>query len=312
VGALALWLYLARRPAPPPEPIPSPAEPALVVRVLDVGQGDAILIETPGGKFVLVDTGPPEARASLLAALQSAGVARLDLLVATHPHLDHVGNAVRVLGAVEVGRVLDSGQPHSTRTYERTLTAIKRGRVPLTLARTGQQFELDSGIRLDVLGPPRPYLRDAEDNRELNANSVILRVTHGDFRMLLMADAEEETEETLLAHGEDLSAHVLKVAHHGSRYASSAAFLARVGPEAAIVSCGSGNEYNHPAQETLDRLRSAGARVYRTDLQGTITVRSDGRAYAIEPDRQSADAALWSGGEESDGREEGGRYTLHR
>lgn len=296
---LALLMVACNSPAPPPAELKqarkfSDIDGKLRVHVLDVGQGDAILIVTPEGKAVLVDSGTSRGSEAVLQALQKYRIDRLDLVVATHPHADHIGGMVKVLDAVAVKNFLDSGQPHPTATYERMLSAIKAKIGKLIVARAGQKFELDSGIRLLVLGPSTPLLEKVSGSDE-NANSVILKLVYGDFQMLLTGDSEDETEERLIERGVDLKAKVLKVAHHGSNYASTAKFLQKVAPETALISCGADNDYGHPAPKTLERLKQAGVNLYRTDLNGEITVVSDGKEYEVRSEREADSLALWQG-----------------
>jgi competence protein ComEC len=272
---------------------PRPGEPGrsrpadLALHAVDVGQGDALLLlvgEGPQRRVVLVDAGPPNGTDALLAALRSHAVAAIDLLVLSHAHLDHIGGVERVLDAVPVRAVLDSGVPHTTATYRRVLRRLlalkEQGTLSYRVARRGQSLRLGPQTVLHVLGPEEPLVRGSRS--DVNANSVVVRVVHGKTALLFLGDAERETEERLLASGEDLSADVVKVPHHGSRHASSAALLARVRPKIALISCGRANEYGHPAPATLERLLAASAAVHRTDLSGTISVYSDGEEVRVD------------------------------
>jgi beta-lactamase superfamily II metal-dependent hydrolase len=272
---------------------PIPLSRQLEIHALDVGQGDSFLIVTPEGKTVLIDAGPPEAADTVIEALSREGVKEIDLVVATHPHADHIGGMTKMLDAFPAKMFLDSGQPHSTRTYTRMLENIRKKGIRLVAAEAGQEFELDSGLSLHVLAPTKPFIQESQGS-VLNANSVVLRLTYGDFSMLFTGDSEIETEEQLLSLYPALSAKVLKVAHHGSRYSTGSAFLKSVHPEVAVISCGADNEYGHPAQTTLNRLKKTGAELYRTDLQGEITIYTDGRSYHVETEHPMA-GDLWAG-----------------
>lgn len=290
-------LLLACQPPPPEKSNPaSPTRfnsPTLKIHMLDVEQGDSLLIITPERKSVLIDAGTAGSGERVLAALKRQGVNSLDLVIATHPHADHIGGLNKVLAAVPARMFLDSGQAHPTATYEKLLLTVKEKIGELTVARAGQEFELDNGIKLEVLGPQEPLLDNVRGSDE-NANSVVLRLTFKDFRMLFTGDSEEETEERLLASQADLRADVLKVAHHGSQYATSKEFLARVRPKAALISCGADNDYGHPAAATLARLRKAGVELHRTDMEGEITVLTDGATFKIESEHQPA-GDVWQG-----------------
>lgn len=256
----------------------------LEAHFIDIGQGDAILLRSPGGKTVLIDTGPPGADPTVRGYLDGLGVERIDLLVNSHPHSDHIGNTAALIERMPVGRVLDPGFAHPTATYEQLVETIARKAVPLRLVRTGQRITLDAGITMTVLGPAEPLIEGSRS--DANANSVVLRVDYGEVRILLTGDAEEETEERLLAGGADsLAATVLKVAHHGSKYATHKPFLDAVRPKLAVISCSADNTYGHPAPETLDRLRAKGVPALITSKLGHIVVSTDGRKIAVSHDR---------------------------
>jgi competence protein ComEC len=265
----------------------------LEIYAIDVGQGDSLLIVTPEGKTVLIDAGLNKAGERVVQFLRERNVRQLDLIVASHPHADHIGGMRDVLKAVPVKSFLDSGQEHTTVTYAKTLEAVKEKIGKLTVAKSGQKFNLDNGITLSVLGPRRPWLENVSGS-DINANSVIVRLDYGKFSMLFTGDSEDETEDRLIADGANLKVQVLKVAHHGSRYATTERFLKYVQPEAAVISCGADNDYGHPTQSTLDRLRRFGVKVYRTDLQGDVKIASDGETYQIVESRAPS-GDIWAG-----------------
>lgn len=265
----------------------------LQIHMLDIGQGDSLLIITPEKKSILIDAGLVKAAPKVIEALEKNNIESIDLVVASHPHADHIGGMPKVLDAVPAKKFLDSGQEHPTATYEKLLTKVQEKIGKLTVARAGQKFELDSGIKIEVLGPSEPLLEKVSGSVE-NANSVILMLSYGSFRMLFTGDSEDETEERLLEKGYNLKAQVLKVAHHGSQYASSEDFLKKVNPETAIISCGEDNNYGHPSQPTLEKFKSGKVKVYRTDLQGEITVLSDGKNYQIKTEHK-ATGDIWEG-----------------
>lgn len=295
-GSFLLYQRCGRRREGPPPPFVTQGR--LRVYALDVGQGDSLLVISPGGKSVLVDAGTPQSAGAVIAALRRHAIQGLDLAVATHPHADHIGGMRRVLEAVPVKNFLDSGRTYTTPTFERMLKAVRDRGVRFIAAERGQVFDLDSGAKLEVLSPAGKgqwITKVREGGSVENANSVVLRLSYGNFAMLLTGDAEAETEALIMGAGGDLRAQVLKVGHHGARYATSAAFLGAVRPEAALISCGADNKYGHPTQETLDRLRAAQVRVYRTDLEGELEIASDGNGFQIQPARQAEAAALWQG-----------------
>jgi competence protein ComEC len=178
------------------------------------------------------------------------------------------------------------------------LRTIRDNRIKFIEAKRGMKFDLDSGVKLEVSNPQGDgqWITKVRPNGSIeNANSVALRLSYGDFSMLFTGDAEFETEALMMKSGAPLRAQVLKVGHHGSRHATSGKFLEAVNPEAAIISCGDDNKYGHPAQPTLDRLRRANVKVYRTDLSGEIAIITDGKKFDIRPTRQTTLAALWQG-----------------
>ncbi|MDX6692898.1 MAG: competence protein ComEC [Blastocatellia bacterium] len=289
--------FLLRALRQPKETLPAPSGDELQVHVLNVGQGDSILIIAPGGKTVLVDAGVPGSGKVVMDALQRYGVKQIDLMVATHAHADHIGGADEVLKAVKVTTVLDSRVPNTTKNYEDFLAAIKETGAKYVGASPGQKFDLGGNAQLSVLAPIQPFFKQSQlrsGGNEPNANSVVTRLDYGDFSMLLTGDAEAETEERIMAGGGNVAAKVLKVGHHGSRYASSEKFLRQGGFEAAIISDGADNRYGHPSQDALDRLRKLNIKLYRTDLEGEITIISRGHGYEIKTER-AAGGDLWAG-----------------
>jgi beta-lactamase superfamily II metal-dependent hydrolase len=281
-----------------PQQIPTPfvTQGRLQIYALDVGQGDSALIITPEGKSVLIDAGTPQAADEVVAALRKRDVRSLDLAVATHPHADHIGGMRKVIENFGVKNFLDSGQEYASKEYQRMLEALVEKGIKVIDAKKGMKFELDSGVTLEVLNPlgNDQWIREVRRGGSVeNANSVVLRLSYGNFSMLFTGDAETETEDLMMKSGVPLHAQVLKVGHHGSRYATSARFLEAVAPEAAVISVGAENRYGHPAQQTLDRLQKSGVKVYRTDLNGDIAIVSDGNTFEIHPAKQSIQVALW-------------------
>ena len=300
VGAVAfgVWYKFYRKEAPRQPP---PSGDELRVHMLDVGQGDSILIIAPGGKTALVDAGNPGNGKKILAALQREGVAQIDLLVATHAHADHIGAADEVIKGATVRNVLDSGVPNTTKNYEDFLKAIKDRGAALVTAAPGQTFDLGGGAVLSVLGPVQPLFTKDQlrgGGNEPNANSVVLRLDYGEFSMLLTGDAEAQTEQRLIERDARLDADVLKVGHHGSKYATSESLLRRGEFKAALVSCSADNRYGHPSPEALARLKAAGLRLYRTDLEGEIKLTTRGREddFQITTERE-AGGDVWAGRE---------------
>ncbi len=248
----------------------------LSVYFLDVGQGDSSLIIF-GDKTILIDAGEIDMGDRVVNDLRELGVTRIDLLVATHPHSDHIGGMQKVLDNFAIGQVLDSGIPHTSVIYERFLEKIDKKNIPYKLAVQGDTIDLDPALRIVVLSPPARRYGD-----DLNTNSIMLRISYGTINFLFTGDAGSEAETALSKSGYALDAQILKVGHHGSMYSSSPAFIERVHPETAIISLGRDNPYGHPHKQAVDILTQAGAAIYRTDRDGTILVRSDGISYAVK------------------------------
>ncbi len=290
------WLEKRRAEAPPPA-----SGDELKVVVIDVGQGDSILVVAPGGKTVLVDAGEPGDGKRIMEALKRHGVGQVDYFVATHAHADHIGGADEVIKATTVNAVLDSRVPNTTKNYQDFLSAIESKGVKYIGAEPDQTFDLGGGAQLRVLAPIPPFFTKEQlrsGGNEPNANSVVLRLDYGDFSMLFTGDAEAQTEQRMIEQEARLEADVLKVGHHGSKYATSDDLLRRGRFKAAVISCGYDNRYGHPSPEVLARIKATDARLYRTDLQGEIKITTKGREddFKIDTERR-AEEDLWAGRE---------------
>ena len=260
----------------------------LTVHFIDVGQADSILVQTPNGKTMLVDAGNPDAAGSVISYLSVHNVTSLDAIVVSHPHSDHIGGMKAVLGAFTVGTFLDSGYELDTPECTEMLAIVDRNHIPYRIVRAGDRIGIDPDIRIDVLSPPRGTV----PNAEANENSVVLKIGYGGAGFLLMGDGENQTEEQLLSGGTDLSSTFVKIGHHGSSYAGTVPFLAAVRPAGTIISVAAGNGYGFPAAKTLNRLVAAGSKVFRTDLDGTIVVTTDGRTYTVICEKGCSSTAM--------------------
>lgn len=255
------------------------ASGTLEVYFFDVGQGDSELIRLPGGENILIDAGTSSTEDELVGELRSLGAETLDLVVATHPHADHIGGMAAVIDAFDVRQVVmprisESDTP-TTKTYENLLQSIADKGLTITPAEPGDELLSSGGAVLTVLAP------NGEDYGDLNNYSVVLRLTYGEDSFLFTGDAEEASEEEMLSLDWPLTATVLKCGHHGSETSTSPAFLDAVSPQYAVISCGVDNDYGHPDTVTLEKLEAAGAEVFRTDLQGTILASTDGSGVTM-------------------------------
>ena len=286
----------------------------------------------------MIDAGDAGKGKPILEALKRYKIEKLDYFIATHPHPDHIGGADEVMNRINVGTVIDNGVDLSTpvpvgaahqrksenrkpaptpakKSKTKTVSsffdeykeAMEKAGAQHEKAEAGKKYDLGGGAFLTVLAPIEPFFTKDQmktGGNDTNANSIVLRLDYGDFSMLFMGDAESQTEDRLMGKDLDLNslkAKVIKIGHHGSKYATSEHFLKRVQPEAAIISDGGWNRYGHPAQSVLDRLKAANAKVYRTDLQGEITITTKGRAdssrfYEIKAAKEATED-VWAGRE---------------
>ncbi len=258
----------------------------LHLTTLDIGQGDAILLETPTGKTMLIDGGPdPELTLRRLGANLPFFVRRIDVLVLSHPHQDHVAGLVDVLARFEVGAILHAGIPFENPAYARLMADASEAGIGVTLARAGQTFMLDPTTSIEIVYPSEADATASLPEGDINNGSVVMVVRHGGFAALLTGDAEGPIEAALVSRGALSLVDVLKVGHHGSHSSTTAGLVDAVEPSMAVISSGADNEYGHPAPETLATLGARpGIGVYRTDLQGDIEVVSDGRSYRVGTD----------------------------
>ena len=260
------------------------SETELNVHFLDVGQGDAVLISCDDA-YMLIDAGDNDKGTLVQNYLNKQGVEHLDYIIGTHPDADHIGGMDVILYKFDCGTVMMPEVTNDTATYRDVIDTMKEKGYQNTAPVVGDSYSLGSA-QFTILGPTDTY-------EDTNNNSIVLLLTHGDNKFLFVGDAEEKAEEDILAEGVSVKADVLKVGHHGSRTASSEAFLQAVEPTYAVISCGQDNSYGHPHAETLNTLRSMGVKVFRTDEQGTVTATSDGHEISWN----CAPSTTWKAGE---------------
>lgn len=265
----------------------------LTVTWLDVGQGDAAVIQC-GGQSMLIDGGKPEKSSYIYAWLQQHSLSYLDVIVATHVDADHIGGLSGALNYASVGTAYCPETTGTTETFQSFVKYLAQRGKQITVPTAGETFAL-GGAQIQILGP----LHRAEDS---NDNSIVLKVSFGAISFLFTGDAERAEEQDLLNSGVNLQSTVLKVGHHGSDTSTSYPFLRAVAPQYAVISVGAGNSYGHPTEAVLSRLRDAGVTTFRTDMQGEITAVSDGQTINFSTAKNAvAIASANAGGGNADG-----------
>ncbi|MEA4924214.1 MAG: ComEC/Rec2 family competence protein [Syntrophomonadaceae bacterium] len=258
-----------------PEPA---AGKVLKVHFIDVGQGDAILIQTPSGQNMLIDAGENDQGNTVVNYLTAQGVKDLAVVVGTHPHSDHIGGLDTVINHFPIGNLYMPQATHTTKTFLDVLTAIKNKGLSISTAKAGVVLPLN-GVNCRFVAP----LKDTYE--DLNNYSAVIRLEYGSQSFLFCGDAETESETQMLSSGAQLKCTAIKIGHHGSNTSTGSKFLKAARPQWAVIMVGKDNSYGHPHAQTLSRLSQAGATVYRTDLSGTIVFSTDGNDMQITKER---------------------------
>ena len=294
LAVLAALFFATAALAGPPAPAGK-----LTVHFFDIGQGDSLLIVSPTGKTVLIDGGPPDCGPRLVARLKELVKQPFDLVIMTHPHADHLGALAEAVQAIGAKRFLEPGFDHPSAGYKHLLEVLgaQVEQKLFTADPTKPQeligISLGEGVKLWLLwpriGPKGEKVEEflSDTRSDVNANSVVAKLVYGKTAFMLVGDAEPDTEDYLLQKNIDFTSTVLKVGHHGGRHSSTAPWLSKVKPKAAVISVGVGNDYKHPGAETLARLAAVGARVFRTDQDGEVTAVSDGTTVRISTERHT-------------------------
>ena len=262
-------------PAPAPTLAPTPPTEELKVHFIDVGQGDSILIDL-GEIEILIDGGGKSP--GVVAYLNDYIDGAIEVMVATHPHADHIGGLIAVLDSFKVDEIWLNGDTSTSKTYHEFMNRVNNEGASTNEALRGQSIEVGN-LTFIILHPVKPLFDDT------NNNSILLKLDFGSIAFLFTGDAEKEAEASILESGLPVQADILKVGHHCSRTSSSAQFLDAVKPEVAVYMAGEGNRYGHPHQETINTLTSVGAKIYGTDIHGNIIVTTDGEAFSIKTEK---------------------------
>lgn len=257
-----------------PDKAQTPKPKNLEVYYIDVGQGDSIFIISPEGKTILIDGG--EKDSGTTDFLKSKKIKTIDVLIATHPHSDHIGGLVDIIKNYNVKSVYMPKATHTTKAFENLILAIKEKNLKIKPVYEGVTLPFED-INAVFVGPKKDIKND-----NLNEYSAVLKLTYKDTSFLFTGDAENGSEQRMLTSKQNIKADVLKVGHHGSKSSTSTTFLNKVNPKYAIISCGANNKYGHPHDVTIKKLTDKKIKAHRTDKDGTIHAISDGKTIKFE------------------------------
>lgn len=247
-----------------------PEDGKILVHYIDVGQGDSILIQV-NKKNLLIDSGPKSDKKKLFDYLSESNLDKLDYVIATHPHEDHIGNMSEVIDDYDVINFYAPKIQSTTKTFEKMIDSLKAKNLKINVLKKGtDSINLGEGTKVTVFSPTKDSYED------LNNYSPVIKIQYGKTSFLFTGDAQKDVEKEILISNEDISADVLKVGHHGSSTSTTKEFLNKVRPSIGVISVGSDNSYNHPNSDTIKRLKDGKVTIYRTDKDGTVVLCSDG------------------------------------
>ena len=272
----------------------------LTIKMLNVGQGDAILIQTKT-QNILIDASDTDERDKLIAELNKANIKKIDKMILTHPHADHIGGAKTVMDKYEVGEVYDNGCDRGKfAVYKGYINAAQKKNVPVKHLKAGDKLNFGNKVSFEVFYPTEELRKKFEEANDYNNNSIVGKLTYGDFSMLFTGDAEKAAENEILnsKYNKKLKSTILKAPHHGSKSSAGADYMKLVSPEVVLISAGdpsdptgSGNSYGHPHNAALNSyIKSGGVNknnIFWTFENGTITVVTDGKSYSVQPEKNS-------------------------
>ena len=256
------------------------SQKTLAVDFLNVGQGDAILIRAPENKEILIDAGPNSSLLNQISKKLPFYNKTIEGIIITHPDNDHIAGFTPLLERYKVLFIIYTGLEHNLSAYNRILEIAKEKHIPLYLAKAGSQIKISDELTLDIIAPFENF--SGKTAKKNNNTSIVSRLVYGKTSYLFTGDAEAEEENKLLESKQNINSDVLKVGHHGSKSSSSEDFLKMVSPKISIISAGKYNRYGHPHKETLERLKTTGTQIFRTDENGNIEIQSDGENLTLE------------------------------
>ena len=242
----------------------------LKVNYIDVGQADSILIQSPNGYNMLIDAGETKDNA-VIGYLNNCGIKKLNVIVATHPHEDHISEMASVIDKFDVGEFYMPKKEHTTKTFERMIDSLSKKNVTVKEAKAGSSINFDNNVKCEIVAPC------GNNYKDLNNWSAVVKISYGNNKFIFMGDAEEVSEKEIINSGVDINADVLKVGHHGSHSSSSSVFLDKVAPKYAVISAAKQNDYGHPHKETIQALNDRGIKIFGTYDYGNIVAVSDGQ-----------------------------------
>lgn len=256
------------------------------IHLIDVGQGDSILMKTPSDKVILIDGGPPKAGKKVVKYLKKQGIDKIDLIIATHPHIDHIGGLSHVMSEIKVEQIIDTGKVHTTLTYARYIREIRKQKIPVKVAKQNEQIKLDPSLHIQILNA---HGRTKNNNQ----SSIVLKVRYKEIDFLFLSDIEV-AQEKYLAETYPIEADFVKIAHHGSKTSSSLEFLQRVNPQVALLTYSKHNKYGHPVSKVIQNLNKIDAHIYSTALFGNVVIHTNGKSHLIFTERWPTNALLES------------------
>lgn len=248
----------------------------LKVHYLDVGQGDSIFIELPNNETMLIDAAESYQSENIINYLKNLNYQKIDYVIGTHPHTDHIGGLKDIINTFEIGKIYMPKVVSTTKTYESLLMAIKDKNLKINTAKAGTSIIDTDALKINILAP------NSETYTELNNYSVVTKITYGTTKFLFMGDAEKLSENEIK---ENVTADVIKIGHHGSNTSSSIDFIKKVNAKYGIISVGLNNKYNLPKEETITNWENSGTKIYLTSTNGTIRASSDGTNIKIESEK---------------------------